>query len=257
LETIDAMSMNALYSNVAVLDRVQHRSLRLARRFTDLTPTANMNAVFVTAIEFADVCREYPIVYVRAGKDDNDQDLIAPMAVLGLVPNENLYLQPGGGWKALYQPAYFRRYPFGMASIGPGQMAICFDQGFEGFSQTEGEPLFDDKGDPTEFMQGVQRFVEEYETEVQRTRAFCADLLKAGLLQDMRFDATLPDGQTLGVDGFLAIDEKKLAELPDTTLVEWHRNGYLGLVHAQQISLGLMRRLVELRLQKPAEAPKH
>ena len=246
------MSMNALYSNVAVLDRVQHRALRLARRFTDLTPTADMNAVFVTAIEFADVSREYPIVYVRAGKDEKGQDLIAPMAVLGLVPKENLYLQPGGTWKATYQPAYFRRYPFGMASIAPGQMAICFDQGFGGFSQTEGEALFNDKGEPTEFMLGVQRFVEEYETEVQRTRTFCADLQAAGLLQDMRFDATLPDGQTLGVDGFLAIDEKKLAELPDAKVGEWHRNGYLGLIHAQQISMGLMRRLVEWRVQQPA-----
>jgi hypothetical protein len=249
------MSLNALYTNVAVLDRVQHRALRLAARFTDLTPTANMNAVFVTAIEFADVCREYPIVYVRAGKDEQGLDLIAPMAVLGLVPNENLYLEAGGSWKAAYQPAYFRRYPFGMANIGPGQMAICFDQAFGGFSQSEGEPLFNDKGEPTEFMQGVQRFVEDYEGEVQRTRAFCGDLQKAGLLQDMRFDATLPDGQTLGVDGFLAIDEKKLSELPDATVIEWHRNGYLGLIHAQQISLGLMRRLVEWRLQKPAEAP--
>lgn len=248
------MSMNALYSNVAVLDRVQHRSLRLAKRFTDLTPTANMNAVFVTAIEFADVCREYPIVFVRAGKDEQGEDMVAPMSVLGLVQQENLYLQPGGTWKAAYQPAYFRRYPFGMASIGPGQMAICIDQAFDGFSQTEGEALFNDKGEPTEFMQGVQRFVEEYETEVQRTRVFCGDLLKAGLLQDMRFDATLPDGQKLGVDGFLAIDEKKLAELPDAKVGEWHRNGYLGLIHAQQISLGLMRRLVEWRLQKPAEA---
>lgn len=250
------MSMNALYSNVTVLDRVQHRALRLARRFTDLTPTANMNAVFVTAIEFADVCREYPIVYVRAGKDEQGQELVAPMAVLGLVPDENLYLQPGGGWKAGYQPAYFRRYPFGMASIGPGQMAICIDANFDGFSQSEGEALFDAQGEPTDFMKGVQRFVEDYEGEVQRTREFCTALQKAGLLQDMRFDATLPDGQTLGVDGFLAIDEKKLAELPDATIGEWHRNGYLGLIHAQQISLGLMRRLVEWRLHKPAAAPK-
>jgi hypothetical protein len=248
------MSLNALYTNVMALDRVQHRALRLAHRFTDLTPTKGMNAVFVTAIEFADVCREYPIVYVRAGKDEaTGEDMIAPMAVLGLAPDENLYLQEGGGWRTGYVPAYFRRYPFGMAQIAPQQMAICIDRAFPGFSETEGEALFDDKGEPTEMMKGVQRFVEEYETEVQRTRGFCTELLKAGLLQDMRFDATLPDGQKLGVDGFLAIDEKKLAELPDAKVVEWHRNGLLGLVHAQQISMGLMRRLVEWRLQRAAE----
>ena len=250
------MSLNNLYTNVVALDRVQHRTLRLARRFTDLSPTASMNAVFVTAVEFPDICREYPIVYVRAGKDEaTGEDMIAPMAVLGLAQNENLYLQAGGGWRTGYVPAYFRRYPFGMAQISPEQMAVCIDRAYPGFSETEGEPLFDDKGEPTALLTDIQRFVEGYETEIQRTRAFCAELQKAGLFQDMRFDATLPDGKTLGVDGFLAIDEKKLAELPDAKVLEWHRNGLLGLVHAQQISMGLMRRLVEWRLEAAATQP--
>jgi len=249
-------TVNALYTNVVALDRVQHRDLRLARRFEDLTPTKTMNAVFVTAVEFPDVCREYPIVYVRAGKDEaTGEELIAPMAVLGLAQNENLYLERGGSWRTPYVPAYLRRYPFGMAQISPQQMAIVIDEGYAGFSKTEGEPLFDDKGEPTQLLKDVQRFVEDYETEVQRTRAFCAELVKADLLQDMRFDATLPNGQTLGVDGFLAIDEKKLAELPEAKVVEWHRNGLLGLIHAQQISMGLMRRLVEWRLERPEFAP--
>jgi hypothetical protein len=247
------MSLNNLYTNVVALDRVQHRNLRLKQRFDDLTPTASMNAVFVTAVEFPDVCREYPIVYVRAGKDEaSGEDMIAPMAVLGLSQNENLYLQTGGGWRTPYVPAYLRRYPFGMAQLNAEQMAVCIDRAYPGFSETEGEPLFDGQGQPTKLLQDVQRFVEDYETEIQRTRAFCVELNKAGLFQDMRFDATLPGGQTLAVDGFLAIDEKKLAELPDAKVVEWHRNGLLGLVHAQQISMGLMRRLVEWRLQRDA-----
>lgn len=247
------MIVEALYKNVVALDRVQHRNLRIRAPFTDFTRTGQMNAVFVSAVEFADVCREYPIVFVRAGKDDKTgEEHIAPMAVLGVAQQENLYLVEGGAWRASYMPAFLRRYPFGMAGVGNDQMAIVIDMGWEGFSETEGDPLFDAKGEPTELMKNVRSFVESFETEVQRTRLFCAALRDAGLLQDMRFDATLPDGQKVSVDGFLAIDEKKLAELPDAKVVEWHRNGMLGLIHAQQISMGLMRRLVEWRVERDA-----
>ncbi len=247
------MIVEALYKDVVALDRVQHRALRMRQMFSDMTPTSAMNAVFVAAAEFVDVCREYPIVYVRAGKDEQSgKELVAPMAVLGLTQKENLYLQPGGRWRTSYVPAFLRRYPFGMAQISPEQMAICIDRSWQGFSETEGEPLFNDKGEPTELMKNVQQFVENFESEVQRTRSFCSLLVDEGLLQDMRFDATLPGGENLAVDGFLAIDEKKLGELPDAKVAELHRSGVLGLIHAQQVSLGLMRRLVEWHVERTA-----
>ena len=66
----------------------------------------------------------------------------------------------------------------------------------------------------------------------------------------MRFDATLPDGKTLTVEGFMTIDEKKFAELPDDKITEFHKNGVLGLIHAHQISLRHMRKLVEWHAQR-------
>jgi hypothetical protein len=70
----------------------------------------------------------------------------------------------------------------------------------------------------------------------------------------MRFDATLPDGSTVSVDGFLTVDEKKLAELPDAKVLEFHKNGVLGLIHAHQISLRHMRRLVDWHLVRKQAA---
>ena len=75
-------------------------------------------------------------------------------------------------------------------------------------------------------------------------------LIDLDLLQTMRFDATLPDGKTLTVDGFLAVDEKRLADLAHAKVVELHKNGVLGLIHAHLFSLGLMRALVERRLAR-------
>ena len=55
--------------------------------------------------------------------------------------------------------------------------------------------LFDDAGEPTEFMKGVQSYLEQLDAELQRTRAFCQRLVELDLLQDMRFDAQMEDGQ--------------------------------------------------------------
>jgi len=248
------MILESLYKNVTVLDRTQHRALKMRHPFTDLSPTAKMNAMFVAAVEFPDVCREYPIVFVRAGKEqDTGKDNFAPMAVLGIGKEENLFLKPDGGWRGLYMPAFLRRYPFGMTAIAADRAAICIDRSWDGFSETEGDALFQPSGEPTELLKNAQTFVENFETEVQRTRVLCALLRDDGLLQDMRFDATLPDGEKVGVDGFLAIDEKKLAELPAEKVMQYHRDGILGLIHAQQISMGLMRRLVEWHLEKVAK----
>lgn len=242
-----------LYKNLVVLDRVQHRALRLKHPFTDLTPTGGMNSIFAAAVEFADLCREYPIVFVRAGKDEaSGEELFAPVAMLGLQTGENLYLLPHGRWRTHYVPAFLRRYPFAMVQMGPDQLAIGIDRSFEGFSETEGDPLFGPDGQPTELMVNAQNFVQGYEEEVHRTKAFCALLNREGLLQDMRFDATLPDGQKVGVDGFMMIDEKKLADLPEAKVVELHRNGVLSLIHAQQVSMGLMRKLVEWHVERKA-----
>jgi hypothetical protein len=79
-------------------------------------------------------------------------------------------------------------------------------------------------------------------------------LVEKDLLRDMRFDATLPDGSKLGVDGFLTIDEQKLSALSDADVLMLSRNGLLGLIHAHQISLGNMGRLVEWHVERQAAA---
>jgi hypothetical protein len=245
-----------LYRQVVALDRNQHRSLRLKQApFKNLSRAAAMNAAFVAAVEFADVSREYPIVFVRAGKDaKTGEELVAPMAVLGLAQNENLYLQPEGRWRTPYLPAVLRRYPFAMAEAEGDRMVVCIDRDCEDFSNTEGEPLFEADGQPTPLLADMQRFLDSFEQEVVRTRVFCARLLKADVLREMRFDATMSDGRTLAVDGFLSIDEARLAALPDADVLELQRTGMLALVHLQQASMGLLRRLVEWRSQAATAA---
>lgn len=238
-----------LHRQPVALDSVQHRHLTLTAPITDWRMADRLNALFVAAVEFGDVCREFPIVFVRAGKEDDGSDAIAPIAVLGLTQNENLYVS-GERWRAQYMPALLRMYPFCIARIDAEKFAICLDMAWSGLNAPGGHPLFDAEGQPAELLKSMQQQLEALETEIQRTRMVGRRLNELGLLQDMRFDVTLPDGKQLTVDGFLTVDEDKLKALPDAALLDLQRSGLLGLVHAHLISLGNMRRLAEWRMQK-------
>jgi hypothetical protein len=238
------------------LERNLHRARRLNRRPDDLARCAGaLNASFVSVSEFADVCREFAIVFVPAGQRDDGQGVeLAPMAVFGLQPGENLMLDAQGRWSAHYVPAVLRTHPFALGALDSERLALCIDDAYGGWSDTEGQPLFEPDGQPTALTREMQQFLERFEADVQRTRLFCRRVADLQLLRSMRFDATLPDGNTIGVDGFWSLDEEKFAALPDATVVELHRNGVLGLLHAHHLSLGQMRLLVERRLARRATA---
>lgn len=233
-----------LHIKPTALDSAEHRSLKLQMPITDWSLASNLNAMFVAAAEFGDVSRDFPIVFVKAGKEDDGSDAIAPIAVFGLTQNQNLYWD-NGNWRARYMPAVLRAYPFCIARMNADQFAICVDMAFKGTSQTQGQPLFEADGKPAEMLKNMSQHLETLEGEIQRTRLIGKRLLELDLLRDMRFDVTLPDGKQHTVDGFLTIDDKKATDLPDAVVTDLHRTGMLGLMHAHWLSLGNMQRLVD------------
>ena len=243
-----------LHRNPVPLDGAQHRQLRLKLPITDWSPADKLNAIFVATAEFSDVCREYPIVFVRAGKDGDGREQVAPIAVLGLQPEQNLYLA-GGHWRAGYIPAVLRSYPFCIGRVDAERFAICVDMSWPGVGPGEGQALFEADGQPAPLLQEMRKHFERLEGEIQRTRLTCARLLELDLLRDMRFDASLSDGRKHSVDGFLTVDAAKVQELPNNLVGELHRNGILGLIQLHWVSLGNMRRLVEWHVERSAAAP--
>ncbi len=248
------MINSALYRQPVLLDAVQHRAKRMGV-LADFSITKAMHAVFVTATELPQAALEFPVVFVQTGeRDAAGRPLISPIVLLGLAQNENLFLA-GTRWDARYIPAFIRRYPFLTANLkgaaGPG---VLIDAAWSGFSDTEGEPLFDEQGKPAPALQRAMQFLEMFEAEAQRTRAFCARLAELELLKEMKADATLPDGTKMSVDGFFTVDDEKLAKLPDATVLELHRNGMLALLHLHLASLNNLRHMVERKARQRAAA---
>jgi len=238
-----------LHTNPVALDRQQHRLMRFKRESDDNARFTALNSMFVVVGEFGEACKEYPLVWIEAGQDAQGVRQVAPIAVFGLVKGQNLCLD-GGAWRTAYMPVALRLYPFALARSGDVQYAVCHDANSTRMSVTQGEALFDEQGNPTAFLQDVQRQLEQVELDVERTRQMGLELLRLDLLREMRFEATLPDGASVGVEGFLTIDDKRLAELPDAEVVKLHKSGALGLVHAHRLSLSNMRRLAHWHAQR-------
>ena len=79
------------YKDIAPLNRDQ--KVRLLAPGEVPAFARGLNSIPISYTEFALVAREYPIIFTSAG---NNQDF-TPVAVLGMVPGENLY-DIGGQW---------------------------------------------------------------------------------------------------------------------------------------------------------------
>ena len=244
------MIVTNLHKEPVALDTVLHRDLRLKNELNAIPKLAPFTSFMVSISEFGDAALSFPILFVRAAPDALGNDTVAPVAVFGLKPGENLFAIDGGTkWDAGYVPAMLRAYPFTMARIeGSDRWAMVFDNTWEGMSRTEGIALFNEQGEATDLLNNVHKFVQDLETDLERTRQFCAALLEMKLLKPMRFDATLANGEALSVDGFMTADEEAIAKLPDAQIAQMYRNGMLSLLGIHSASLNNMRRLLDRRI---------
>ena len=244
------MSDYALYREPTVLESVKHRGLKLAP-LVDHAVASRMQASFLAAAEFAHAAREYTIVFVRSQVESKTQ--VHPIVMLGVAEGENLFIEAadGSAWDARYVPAYIRRYPFWTTQVDDTKtQAVLIDAWWRGFSETEGEALYEADGRPAKRLLDAIDFLKRYDLEAERALAFCARLVELGLLHDMTVTATLPGETPLALDGFLAVDEARLLALPEAQVVEMHRNGMLGLVHAHLASLGNLQALLDRKARR-------
>lgn len=248
------MSQFALYREPVVLDVVKHRHLKLVP-LTDHSMSGAMHASFLAAAEFTAAARDFVIMFVR--DEGAGQSRVQPIVLLGVVPGENLFVD-GARWDARYVPAFIRRYPFWTTQLeGIADPVVMIDAWWRGFSETEGDPLYVGENQPAPRLAEAIEFITNFEIEAARTLEFCDRLAGLGLLREMTANVTLPDGKKLALEGLLTVDDTKLQALPDAQVIEMHRNGMLGLVHAHLLSLANMQALVERKAQRMQRAAAH
>jgi len=222
------------YQRPARLNRVAHAKLR----FTPLTNfefARKVTAVPLMAAEFPVACRQYPIIFVQTP----DGAVIA-QAVLSLTEGINSFIDDKGQWTATYVPAFIRRYPFVLAEIPgkPDDFDVAFDEGSGCFHPKKGEPLFDDHGAPTPFLQAQIDFLKNFHGEHQRTHRALDALKTDGLLIPFNVDIVRGrDKAQFAVRNALVVDEAKLTALAPEKAGSYLKSGMLAMVYAHLISL--------------------
>ncbi|GAB2181941.1 SapC family protein [Denitratisoma sp. agr-D3] len=227
-----------IYETVVPVDKNQHRHLRIGP-VTDYAFAAKTNSVPLTAAEFFESAREYPIVF--AGGQ-------SPAVLLGLRDGENLLVGADGRWLGHYVPAFVRRYPFVLAPVND-QLLVCVDEAHPAVGATEGQALFTQEGEPTPFLDNAVQFLRQFQAEAEQTLRFVQRLQSLGLLKESGAKATTTDGKHYQLQGFSVVDEEKLRALDKDTVDELFRAGWLALIHAHLLSLRNLDRLLE-RLPK-------
>lgn len=245
-----------LYAALEPLSSSVHGKMKI--RPIDKAPVIGSTHAFpATVDEFTLLARHYPIIFAVG-------DQPVPLALMGLTEGVNVYMDENGLPQEpnLYIPAYLRRYPFLLARVRPDSedLSLCFDptSGAVGDSE-EGEPLFEEDGQPSKATKAVLDFCEQFEAAGQRTAAFVEDLNKSGLLMDGEV-AIQPQGaeQPFIYRGFRMVDEEKLRELRGDELRKFNQSGLLPLIYAHLFSLSQIRELFSRQVQQgkgPAGIP--
>jgi len=210
------------------------------------------NAVPISYTEFTVACRDYPLVFASS---DNGQTF-APVAVLGFADGENLFLADGAWDKNAYLPAYVRRYPFCMARVNYDQVEqaerlICVEKDFldEG-----GELMFDAEGKSLPKWQPIEKLLQEYEADLERSREMASILADYALLESFTMQAQTKAGASMNVTGMYRVNEKKLEVLNASQHKNLIKKGIMGRIYAHLISIDNFARLLDRKVGKSASA---
>lgn len=232
-------TLPTLYTDLTVLNSADHGSWRI-RRVDGAKPLAGRHSIPLNVEEFGVAQRFFPIVF--AGNDN------IPLALMGLNEGVNtIFDEDGRAGQGVYLPAYVRRYPFLLVRTeATGEESVlCVDASSEIVGEFEdGEPLFDDKGQPTQAARRAVDFCKRFDEAGRRTQGFLDKLQELDLLTDGQLSIKLPEtGSPLLYQGFKIVGEEKLRALPEASITELVRTGMLPAIVAHLLSLDLLRDL--------------
>jgi hypothetical protein len=231
-------------SQYEILDRTKHRQLRIRTGYGAALGDAVMS-VMTYPMEFRDIQGCYPILFT---KDPNTGGFVAA-AILGLEAGQNLFLQDTY-WDATYVPVMVQRQPFQIATSKEGggkPPVVSLDLDHPRVSQDEGEALFDDTGEPSEFLKRKIGLLDKLHRGLQHGSGFIEALLKHQLLVQVVLDLAFVDGGKKTLQGYYCIAEERLYQLKGDVLESLNEAGYLQPVFMAVASLSRVRDLIERR----------
>ena len=200
----------------------------------------------VVLSEFLKLVVHYPIVLTK----NVETGRFVCMALLGFEQQENLFWQ-NNQWQGIYTPLNILRQPFFIGQENENTI-ICIDSESQCITQTQGELLFTEQGEDTEFLRNVKIMLAELINGETQTQAFIRALLELKLLMPMSLDITFANQQEQRVQGLYTIDEEKLSALNGDAISTLHHKNYLQPIYTMLASLGQIYALIQKKNERIA-----
>ena len=238
-----------VFQQVVPVNKDRHAGKKI-KEITDFHFASKFHIAYLTMHEFARAASIFPIVFL----EDKEKDEFRPVALMGLNAGDNLFVDSDGKWQASYVPAIIRRYPFALTPSGQDrQYVVCLDEASSLVNDTEGAPLFDEKGEPTQVIDNVKRYLAELQQMDTLTNAFCKFLAANNMFTPLNMRVRDND-KVKNVTGCYVVNEERLNSLSDERFLEIKGKSYLAPLYAHLISLAQTERLVKLQDEKTAAA---
>ncbi|MGS2722382.1 SapC family protein [Porticoccus sp. GXU_MW_L64] len=224
-------------SQTVALDKNHHANLRVIPQQAQ-QHGAEECLMPVVISEFARLAAHYPIVISK----NSDTGQFVCSALLGFEKGENLFWKQGQ-WDAAYKPLNVQRQPFFTA--GSDNDILTINQDSPSVSTTEGERLFDNNQQETDYLQNIRTVLTNLFQGEKHSGNFIQTLEQFELLVPMTLDIKLDNGQPKKVEGLYTVNEQRLSELPDEHFLSLRKLGYLGSIYSMLTSLGQIYALIE------------
>ena len=225
-------------SNLVALDTTDSQTC-LSSPSTHWTFARQQKLAPIALGEAEALAREYVLVFSKESEGPS-----VPIVLLG-VADRNVYVDDAGAWQASAIPARLRLYPFTLvAGQTAGQYVVARDADAPHFQGADGQPLFDEQGQPSPLVKQTTAALIELQRSQLEAQALTEQLKAAGLIAERRIDVQLKDGNWRSYTGFLAIDEDRLATLDETTRDRLQQSGALKLLELHRTTLANFARLV-------------
>ncbi len=236
-------------AKISPVSKSRHGSQRW-KRYASYEFAAKDTFAPLVVAEFAKACIAFPIALVKSESGDG----YAPIALLGLMQGQNLFVASNGRWVGGYVPAVYRGHPFCLGRNPEGQRLLCVDedsgllisQGSVG-QEEKSEAFFDEAGQPAEAVTKVLGFLSQVDDNKEATTTVC-DLLEVHkLIEPWPIIIKAPEGEKT-LDGLFRVNEAAVRALKSKAVTALHKENALMAAYCQILSMQtfpLLGQLVE------------
>ncbi|MEO0145051.1 MAG: SapC family protein [candidate division WOR-3 bacterium] len=228
--------------NFVVISKDIHKE-KYWRKPENLKYFENQTVFPILITEIGRAVNSFPLSFIK------HEDNYIFVAILGLVPGENLFLSKDGKWMGNYIPALMRAYPFRLIKGKEERMVLAIDNDFI-TEKKEDVPFFEGEN-LSKHTEEILRFL----TEIERARILtvnaCKILSKLELIEPWNLIIKTNNGDRK-VEGLFKINEQKLLSLSDEEFLSLRKTGALQLAYGQLFSMGnlyILGRLAQMKYE--------